>query len=62
MPKIKISGINQGKGSWLHVWTSQFHRDGTRIHLKTLFKGLAGTFIDEFWNNVFEIPKNYLGN
>ena len=61
LPKIKILGINKGRGSWAHVWATQSTRSlrhGTSVHLKTILKGIGASSLDEIWSYCIEPIKN----
>lgn len=53
MPKIKIPGINEGDGSWKHIWESQvkhYIKYGTPIPVKTYFKKIGASILDYQWD------------
>ena len=64
LPKISIPGINQGNGSWAHVWASQSTRSlrhGTKVSLKTILKGIGSNIVNEVWDYILEPFKTGIG-
>ena len=58
---IKISDINSGWESWVHVWKTQSTlsiRYKSIISLKSIFKGFWVDFADSVCDCIFETSKN----
>lgn len=65
LPKINISGLNKGRGSWAHVWATQSTRSLNHhsiISIKTILKGFGADFIDSILDHLSELFKNLIVN
>lgn len=63
IPVIKIPGINEGNGSWQHVWNTQstkFLKYGTSMSVKTYLKGIGAAALDFHWDFRLEVYKNLM--
>jgi len=59
--KPAIAGMTKGRGSWLHVWSTQATtslEQGHIITLKSILKGFGATTVKQVWDYACEVPKS----
>lgn len=62
--RIKIPGINKGRGSWSYIYHYQIARsmrDGVKLGLEPLLKGCGASIVTDMWDYIVEVPTNALG-